>query len=173
MTLTELKAISGSCRTDGKFLANAEVRRVWWRALGDVGPWKHDGFTPALNVQMQLATKGCWPRQFSCECAKCHKWLEVNLDADHDIPLEVPMGKFLPRYFENDSCTAPGLIPGSLADAVEQMRAKVVEKWNDDAEMRNTFFAGSAGLGDDYILHTPRERFMVFAAALHAVEVGE
>ena len=64
-------------------------------------------------------------------------------------------------------------IPGSLADAVEQMRQKVVEKWcfmNKESLDRIMFTVATVRAADAYWIHGLSCRFLVFAAALEKEE---
>lgn len=136
MTLTELRSISTACKTDADFLSHPEVRRVWWRAMG-----QNDG-----GHTMTPYGKASPGRYF---CSRCGND-EIQADLD------------------------PCSIPGSLANAVEQLRKRVISsrkktKTRAVAEtMERPVREVDAWLAMEASL---QQRFVVFAAALGAVEV--
>jgi hypothetical protein len=67
--------------------------------------------------------------------------------------------------------------PGSLADAVEAMRAKVAEKWLSDPEFQDRYVDGYDGMHtfdliEEYVLAPAREWFVNYAEALGGCEIG-
>lgn len=66
-------------------------------------------------------------------------------------------------------------IPGSLADAVEQMRCKVIDTWLDGTSARWSAIENASLMLEadgmiDFVVSSPRNRFLIFAAALGVIE---
>lgn len=133
MTLTELKQIAASCKSETEFAQNPDVRRVYWKCLGKAGLWEH-------------VTSANHP---TC-CGRC--------GADYSIHHR--------RWEDADgnpspTCPTTDHIPGSLADANEQLRVKYDASTNGDREKSLIIFSHN----------TLRQVFTSFAAALGGVTI--
>lgn len=139
-----------SSLTDAEFLSRPEVRSVYWKCLG-VEVWGH-AWTYEGDGTNNL------------RCSKC---------GVKTRGLTVP---------SQGDCLVPDPIPGSLADAVERLRVKVWEKFYvnepDGFEawkhVVNIYTSPEFRPNPDqcprfdvyYVYHSPRQRFLVFAAVL-------
>lgn len=121
MTLTQLKSVAASCKSDAEFVNNPKVREVYWKCLGEDGK-------------------------------------------------------------PQPTCPIPDPIPGSLLDAGEVLRKKVVEKanqWCDGIDEDKTgpivrrLCAVDFQHISDLLLISPIDRFLVFAACLGGVTMEE
>ena len=126
--------------SDAEFLAHPEVRRVYWKCMGQEGPWKHQWINTGDD------RLDCW------ECKR----------RKHADPRRPDL-----------TCDAPS-IPGSLPDAVEQLRAKVVAGRKKSAARRAAEKVGdkSSACVDSWLAFAgPKEAFTTFAMALGALEI--
>lgn len=146
MLLGELRSVLDNCVTDAEFLAHPEVRRAYWRIMEPDREMfiEHDWYEISKGFR----------RCLRCGVVKC---------AD-------------PENHQNRGCTFVPDIPGSLADAAEVLRAKVADIWFRDVIDATTApflrrWRDLIGEHQQLALDTARERFLVFAAALGAVEV--
>jgi hypothetical protein len=147
MTIEELQAISEKCQTDAEFLGHLEVRRVWWKAIG------HERFMHIWQLVCTHNNGDVW------SCSKCHT---AYIDQT-STPFE---------------CDVPDRIPWFLPEAVERLREKVVENGcvHEKADRLRRAANLVCSVGEwawvGHIAHdTPRQRFLIFAATLGAVEV--
>ncbi len=133
MTMTELKQIAASCQSNAEFVSNPKVREVYCKCLGTEGPWLHSAYSSLAYSDRCMSTL----------CSKCGQ--------EYDWPQSRP------------TCPVPDPIPGSLADANEQLRAKYDVSTKGDRDKSLIIFSHD----------TPRQVFTSYAAALGGVAVEE
>lgn len=160
MTITELKSISDACKSDKEFFAHPEVRRVWWKAMGQ------DEFTHDVDL-CHIPNTECTFINQQWMCVKC---MAVCCSVEDDSQDVFDWGQ--------NHCPIASPIPGSPADAIEMLRVKVANGWfvpRDDGSgvgdrrVHLMFYGMSHSC---YVLDTLSDRLIVFAKALGAVEIG-
>ena len=142
MTIDELKAISEQCQTDAEFLAHSGVVQAYWLAM------RKDTFAHDVDI---LLREGATEYTYLNQVWGCTKCRAVCCGMDHDESVDI-------CDWGEQACSVPDPIPGSLPDACEQLRVKVAEKWHTSSGIR------TIPLCD--VSTTPRDRFLIFAAAL-------
>jgi hypothetical protein len=145
MTLDQLKTLSDTYGNDEAFKADIEVRRAYWACLGRTGRRMHTPLPERYTVGLCEWCGALWS------------------------PARQEWGRGSPDGVWNaigPDCPSPPPIPGSLADAAEELRKKVAEKgWDPHiVAIHSELFLTHISTG--YVEDSARDRFIIFATTL-------
>ena len=141
MTLIE---ISNNCPSDAEFLNHPNVRRAWWKCMGNNGPWKHQiDYNTLLRVRF---------------CHKCRLTDPYALDADCSMPDPIP----------HDIANAAEVLREKVAQQWNGVPDYDYEVLQAFMERTHAAATDTDELEDGfaYFFDSPRQRFIVFATAL-------